>query len=59
MIPVLDPPIGEEPLNLTEAISNLKSCKAVAICDISAELLRASEESMVRDLHLILAVIWQ
>lgn len=59
MIPVLDPPIGEEPHNLTEAISNLKSYKAVAICDISAELLWASEESMVRDLHLILAVIWQ
>ncbi|XP_069981039.1 uncharacterized protein [Penaeus vannamei] len=46
-------------LKLGGAISKLKSDKAVGICDIPAELLKAGGEPMVRGLHAVLAAIWR
>ncbi|XP_069992460.1 uncharacterized protein [Penaeus vannamei] len=61
-IPVLDPPISEDPPTLTEVrekISKLKGGKAAGICDIPAELLKAGSEPMAQGLRAVLAAIRQ
>nr|XP_027229530.1 uncharacterized protein LOC113821243 [Penaeus vannamei] len=55
-------PKSEEPPILTrvrEVISKLKGWKAVGICGMLAELLKAGAEPMARGLHNALATIWQ
>lgn len=57
-----DPPISEDPPTLNEfreAISKLKGGKAAGICEIPAELLKVGREAKARDLHVVLAAIWQ
>ncbi|XP_069979404.1 uncharacterized protein [Penaeus vannamei] len=61
-IPLLDPPISENPPSLTEfrgAISKLKNGKAAGICGIPDKLLKAGGESMAWGLHAVLSAIWQ
>ncbi|XP_069994142.1 uncharacterized protein [Penaeus vannamei] len=59
-VPLLDPPISEDPLSLTkakEAISKLRSIKAAGISSIPAELLKTCGEPMVQRLHTVLDTI--
>ncbi|XP_069989710.1 uncharacterized protein [Penaeus vannamei] len=50
-----DPPFLTE---VRRAISKLKSGKAVGICGIPVEMLKAGEEAMVRGLYAVMAAIW-
>lgn len=56
-----DRPTGETPLSLVEireAVRKLKGGKAAGICNISAEMLKAGGEAMIRELHAILSAMW-
>ncbi|KAG0724898.1 Transposon TX1 uncharacterized protein [Chionoecetes opilio] len=57
-----DPPIDETAPSLDEvreAVAKLKGGKAAAVCNISAELLKAGGEAMIRGLHAVLIAVWQ
>ncbi len=57
-----DPPVDETPPSLAEvreAVNKLKCGKAAGICNVSAEMLKAGGESMIRGLHAVLSAIWQ
>ena len=41
-----------------EAVAKLRSGKAAGICNISAELLKARGEAMIRRLHAVLSAVW-
>ena len=61
-IPLPDPRTSEESPTLTEvreAISKLKHGKAACFCGIPAEFLKSDGDAMARDLHTVLAAIWQ
>ncbi|KAG0720925.1 LINE-1 retrotransposable element ORF2 protein [Chionoecetes opilio] len=42
-----------------EAVAKLRGGKAAGVCNISAELLKAGGEAMIRGLHAVLAAVWQ
>ncbi|KAG0711378.1 hypothetical protein GWK47_020721 [Chionoecetes opilio] len=57
-----DPPIEETAPSLDEvreAVAKLTGGKAAGVCNISAELLKAGDEAMIRGLHAVLTVVWQ
>ncbi|KAG0713587.1 hypothetical protein GWK47_015881 [Chionoecetes opilio] len=57
-----DPPIDETAPSLDdvrEAVAKLKGGKAAGVCNISAELLKAGVEAMIRGLHAVLTAVWQ
>ncbi|KAG0723224.1 putative protein in type-1 retrotransposable element R1DM [Chionoecetes opilio] len=57
-----DPPIDETAPSLDkvrEAVAKLKGGKAAGVCNISAELLKAGGEAMIRGLHAVLTAVWQ
>ncbi|KAG0716601.1 LINE-1 reverse transcriptase [Chionoecetes opilio] len=57
-----DPPIDETAPSLDEvreAVAKLKGGKAADVCNISAELLKAGGEAMIRGLHAVLTAVWQ
>ena len=41
-----------------EAVAKLRGGKAAGICNISAELLKAEGEAMIRGLHAVLTAVW-
>ena len=41
-----------------EAVAKLRSGNAAGICNISAELVKAGGEAMIRGLHAVLTVVW-
>ena len=49
-----DPPIDET----APSIDDINEAVANSICNISAELLRAGGEAMIRGLHVVLTVVW-
>ena len=54
--PLLQPSIGGD---VKEAVAKLRGGKAAAgICNISAELLKAGREAMIRGLHAVLTAVW-
>ncbi|KAG0720355.1 Protein lin-10 [Chionoecetes opilio] len=57
-----DPPIDETAPSLDEvreAVAKLRGGKAAGVCNISAELLKAGGEAMIRGLHAVLTAVWQ
>ena len=57
-----DPPVDETPPSLAEvreAVNKLKCGKAAGICNVSAEMLKAGGEAMIRGLHAVLSAVWQ
>ncbi|KAG0718569.1 Sphingomyelin phosphodiesterase 3 [Chionoecetes opilio] len=57
-----DPPIDESAPSLDEvreAVAKLRGGKAAGVCNISAELLKAGGEAMIRGLHAVLTAVWQ
>ena len=55
------PPINEVALSIDEvkdAVAKLRSGTAAGICNISAELLKAGGEAMIRRLHVALTAVW-
>ncbi|KAG0725535.1 Alpha-N-acetylglucosaminidase [Chionoecetes opilio] len=57
-----DPPIDETAPSLDEvreAVAKLRGGKAAGVCKISAELLKAGREAMIRGLHAVLTAVWQ
>ncbi|KAG0723026.1 LINE-1 retrotransposable element ORF2 protein [Chionoecetes opilio] len=57
-----DPPIDETAPSLDEvreAVAKLRGGKAAGVCNISAELLKAGGEAMIRGLHAALTAVWQ
>ncbi len=57
-----DPPVDKTlpPLaKIREAVNKLKCGKAAGICNVSAKMLKAWGEVMMRGLHAVLSVIWQ
>ncbi|KAG0721718.1 Chitooligosaccharidolytic beta-N-acetylglucosaminidase [Chionoecetes opilio] len=57
-----DPPIDETTPSfdeVREAVSKLRGGKAAGVCNISAELLKAGGEAMIRGLHAVLTAVWQ
>ena len=57
-----DPAINEAPPSLDEvreAVAKLKGGKAAGICNISAELLKAGGDAMIRGLHAVLSAVWR
>ncbi|KAG0715480.1 Craniofacial development protein 2 [Chionoecetes opilio] len=57
-----DPPIDETAPSLDEvreAVAKLRGGKAAGVCNISAELLKAGGEAMIRGLHSVLTAVWQ
>ena len=57
-----DPPINEATPSLEEvkeAVDRLRGGKAPGVCNISAELLKAGGEAMIRGLHAVLTAVWQ
>ena len=56
-----DPPITEAAPSIDEvkeAVAKLRGRKAAGICNISAELLKARGEAMIRGLHAVLTAVW-
>ena len=56
-----DPPIDETASsidNVKEAVAKLRGGKAAGVCNISAELLKAGGEAMIRGLHAVLTAVW-
>ena len=56
-----DPPIDETAPSISdvkEAVAKLGGGKAPGICNISAELLKAGGEAMIRGLHAVLTAVW-
>ena len=56
-----DPPIDETAPSIgdvKEAVAKLRGGKAADICKISAELLKAGVEAMIRGLHAVLTAVW-
>ena len=57
-----DPPIDETAPsigNVNEAVAKLRGGMAAGICNISAELLKAGGEAMIRGLqHAVLTAVW-
>ena len=56
-----DPPIDEiAPAigDVKEAVAKLRGGKTAGICNISAGLLRARDEAMLRGFHAVLTVVW-
>ena len=56
----VNPPInGAAPSldEVKEAVTRLRSGKAAGICNISAELLKAGDEAMIRELHAVLTAV--
>ena len=53
-----DPSINEAAPSIDEVMCKLRGGKAASICNISAELLKAGGEAMIRGLHAILTAIW-
>ena len=56
-----DPPIDETAPSIgdvKEAVAKLRGGKAAGICNISAELLKAGGEAMIRGLHAVLTAVW-
>ncbi|KAG0728096.1 putative protein in type-1 retrotransposable element R1DM [Chionoecetes opilio] len=57
-----DPPIDETAPSLDEvreAVAKLRGGKASGVCNISAELLKAGGEAIIRGLHAVLTAVWQ
>ncbi|KAG0723665.1 Dipeptidase 3 [Chionoecetes opilio] len=57
-----DPPIDETAPSLDEvreAVAKLSGGKAAGVCNISAGLLKAGGEAMIRGLHAVLTAVWQ
>ncbi|KAG0711895.1 LINE-1 retrotransposable element ORF2 protein [Chionoecetes opilio] len=57
-----DPPIDKTAPSLDEvreAVAKLRGGKAAGVCNISAELLKAGGEAMIRGLHAVLTAVWQ
>ena len=57
-----DPPINEATPSLDEvkeAVDRLRGGKAPGVCNVSAELLKAGGEAMIRGLHAVLTAVWQ
>ena len=44
--------------DVKESVAKLRGGKAVGICTISAELLKAEGEAMIRGLHAVLTAVW-
>ena len=60
-IHIADPPINCGPPSFVEtqtAVNRLKSCKAPAICDIHAELLKVGANAVLKSLHAVLCSAW-
>ena len=56
-----DPPIDETTPsigNAKDAVAKLRGGKVADICNISAELLKAGGEAMIRGLHAVLTAVW-
>ena len=56
-----DPPIDETAPSIgdgKEAVAKLRDGKAAGIRNISAELLKAGGEAMIRGLHAVLTAVW-
>ena len=56
-----DPPINEAAPSIDKvkkAVAKLRDGKAAGICNISAELLKAGGEAMIRGLHAVLTAVW-
>ena len=56
-----DPPIDETApsiYDVKEAVAKLREGNAACVCNISAELLKAGDEAMIRGLHAVLTAIW-
>ena len=49
---------GLQTLDFKEAVEKLRGGKAAGICNISAELLKAGGEIMIRGLHVVLTAVW-
>ncbi len=61
-IATADPPVDETPPSLAEvreAVNKLKGGKAVGVCNISAEMVKAGGETMIHGLHAVLTAVWQ
>ena len=41
------------------AVAKLKGGRAVGVCGIAGELLKAGGEDMIRGLHAVLTAVWQ
>ena len=57
----VDPSINEATPSIDEvkeAVTKLRDGKAAGICNISAELLKAGGEAMIRGLHAVLTAVW-
>ena len=52
-----DPPIDGTG-DVKEAVAKLRDGKAAGICNISAELLKAGGEAMIRGLYAVLTAVW-
>ncbi len=55
-------PVDETPPSLAEvrgAVNKLKCGKAAGICNVSAEMLKAGGEAMIRGLHAVLSAVLQ
>ena len=44
--------------DIKEAVAKLRAEKAAGVCSISAELLKAGGEAMIRGLHAVLTAVW-
>ena len=56
-----DPPIDETApsiVDVKEAVAKLTGGKAAGICNISAEVLKAGCEAMIRGLQAVLTAVW-
>ena len=55
-----DPPINKATSSIDEVkdVAKLRGGKAAGICNISAELLKAEGETMIRGLHAVLTAVW-
>ncbi len=57
-----DPPVDETPPSLAEvreAVNKLEGGKAVGVCNINAEMLKAGVETIIHVLHALLTAVWQ
>ena len=49
---------ADPPINKAVPVAKLRGGKAADICNISAEMLKAGGEAMIRGLHTVLTAVW-
>ena len=62
VIPAADPPISIAPPSLEEtrrAVDRLKGGKAVGVCGIAGEMLKAGGPDIISGLHSVLVAVWE